>query len=319
MNSNGVVIHSNRLVNNGVRSQNLQNGASVLVRVASYKGNGVYEGFVAGVKVNISSQKQLQIGQTFPAKIYVNDGVIQLKSKIVDFAKADVVVNNSKSEVLTQLMNSLGLSGDALTSRILHQMKQLELKFDSKLINKIKNMAIKFKGKELKASELLLLLEEKNLELTEEEILNLLTQIEDYNSENENKEKIEHFKELNKFNKEKLNWIFLPFEFVSFEKEVLGNGLLKILLEGDSKNVKRVNIECLYKNTDYLFCLVFENKKCSQIFFNVSNIDSKKIDFVIDALSKKIGKNINIEFKNKEEFLGTACELEEFYTVQGEV
>ena len=49
MNSNGVVIHSNRLVNNGVQSQNLQNGSSVLVRVASYKGIGVYEGFVAGV------------------------------------------------------------------------------------------------------------------------------------------------------------------------------------------------------------------------------------------------------------------------------
>ena len=83
MNSNGVVIHSNRLVNNGVQSQNLQNGSSVLVRVASYKGNGVYEGFVAGVKVNITSQKQLQIGQSFPAKIFVKDGIIQLKSDIL--------------------------------------------------------------------------------------------------------------------------------------------------------------------------------------------------------------------------------------------
>lgn len=319
MNSNGVVIHSNRLVNNGVQSQNLQNGSSVLVRVASYKGNGVYEGFVAGVKVNISSQKQLQIGHSFPAKIFVKDGIIQLKSDILDSSKAQILINNSKNEVITQLLNNLGISADAVTTRILHQMKQLEMKFDSKLINKIKNAALKFKGKELKVSELLLLLEEKEINFTEEELLNLLAQIEDYSQQNKNQNQKEKFKELNKFNEKKRNWIFLPFEFVSYNDNVLGNGILKLLLGVNSKIIEMVNIETVYKNHEYNFSLLFENKKCIKIYFNIPEMKYNKIDIFIDMLKSKIGKNVQIEYKEKEELSGTSCLTEEFYSLHGEV
>lgn len=319
MNSNGVVIHSNRLVNNGVQSQNLQNGSSVLVRVASYKGNGVYEGFVAGVKVNITSQKQLQIGQSFPAKIFVKDGIIQLKSDILDSSKAQIVFSNSKNEVITQLLNNLGISADAVTTRILHQMKQLEMKFDSKLINKVKNAALKFKGKELKVSELLLLLEEKEINFSEEELLNLLAQIEDYSQQNKNQNKKENFKELNKFNEKKQNWIFLPFEFVSYNDNLLGNGILKLLLGLNSKIIEMVNIEAVYKNHEYNFSLLFENKKCSKIYFNIPEMKYNKIDIFIDMLKSKIGKNVQIEYKEKEELSGTSCLTEEFYSLHGEV
>ena len=217
------------------------------------------------------------------------------------------------------MLNNLGLSADAVTTRILHQMKQLEMKFDSKLINKVKNLALKFKGKELKVSELLLLLEEKEINFTEEELLNLLAQIEDYSEQNKNQNQKEKFKELNKFNEKKRNWIFLPFEFVSYNDNVLGNGILKLLLGVNLKIIEMVNIETVYKNHEYNFSLLFENKKCSKIYFNIPEMKYNKIDIFIDMLKSKIGKNVQIEYKEKEELSGTSCLTEEFYSLHGEV
>ena len=130
MNSNGVVIHSNRLVNNGVQSQNLQNGSSVLVRVASYKGNGVYEGFVAGVKVNISSQKQLQIGQSFPAKIFVKDGLIELQRINENHPSLEKVLINNKEYTFTASENK----GYKFVGWFINNEKQSEDKTDKPII-----------------------------------------------------------------------------------------------------------------------------------------------------------------------------------------
>ena len=267
MNPNGVVIHSNRLVGNGIQGQNLQNGSSVLVRVASYKGNGVYEGFVAGVKVNISSQKQLQIGQSFQAKIYVKDGLIQLQMKdSFSSFTAGVQISESKFEVLNSLLNNLGFSSSPVINHILHQLKQLEMKFDSQVINKIKNLSLKFKGKELSASELLLILHEKNVDFSDSDLLSLILLLDVFNQDNNSKagEK-EAFSLLKKMNNNLNNWIFLPFEFVPFDKienkiddnEKLGSGVLKILFTKNGWGVKQVNIECLYKSVEYVFVILF--------------------------------------------------------------
>lgn len=329
MNPNGVVIHSNRLVGNGIQGQNLQNGSSVLVRVAAYKGNGVYEGFVAGVKVNISSQKQLQIGQSFPAKIYVKDGLIQLQMKdSFSSFTAGVQISESKFEVLNTLLNNLGLSSNPVISHILHQMKQLEMKFDSQIINKIKNLSLKFKGKEIPASELLLILHEKNIDFSDSDLLNLLMLLDVFNNDNDSKSgKKDDYTLLNKINNNCDNWIFLPFEFVSFDKtenkiddsEKLGSGVLKILFTKTGNLVKQVNIECLYKSVEYVFVILFECKKCKNVYFNISNVNKNEIVEIINVLNRKIGNNVKIEYKSKEILLGTACELEDFVNVEGSV
>lgn len=329
MNPNGVVIHSNRLVGNGIQGQNLQNGSSVLVRVAAYKGNGVYEGFVAGVKVNISSQKQLQIGQSFPAKIYVKDGLIQLQMKdSFSSFTAGVQISESKFEVLNSLLNNLGFSSSPVINHILHQLKQLEMKFDSQVINKIKNLSLKFKGKELSASELLLILHEKNVDFSDSDLLSLILLLDVFNQDNNSKagEK-EAFSLLKKMNNNLNNWIFLPFEFVSFDKtenkiddsEKLGSGVLKILFTKTGNLVKQVNIECLYKSVEYVFVILFECKKCKNVYFNISNVNKNEIVEIINVLNRKIGNNVKIEYKSKEILLGTACELEDFVNVEGSV
>lgn len=329
MNPNGVVIHSNRLVNNGVQSQNLKNGASVLVRVAAYKGNGVYEGFVAGVKVNISSQKQLQIGQSFPAKIYVKDGLIQLRMKdSFSSFTAGVQISESKFEVLNSLLNNLGFSSSPVINHILHQLKQLEMKFDSQVINKIKNLSLKFKGKELSASELLLILHEKNVDFSDSDLLSLILLLDVFNQDNNSKagEK-EAFSLLKKMNNNLNNWIFLPFEFVPFDKienkiddnEKLGSGVLKILFTKNGWGVKQVNIECLYKSVEYVFVILFECKKSKNVYFNISNVNKNEIVEIINVLNRKIGNNVKIEYKSKDILLGTACELEDFVNVEGSV
>lgn len=326
MNSNGVVIHSNRLVNNGVQSQNLQDGSSVLVRVASYKGNGVYEGFVAGVKVNISSQKQLQIGQSFPAKIFVKDGLIELQRTNENHPSLEkVLINNSTSEVISTLLNNLGLPADSVSVHIMHQLKQLEAKFDNQLINKIKNLAIKFKGKELSASELMIILKEKNIDFSENDISNLLALLNLYEQEESESFENSDFSLLNKMNKEKKNWLFFPFEFVSMngesqiESEKLGQGILKALLSKDGQTVNLINIECLYKSAEYIFTLCFSGKNVNKICYYISGLMESERKFVEDKLLSLFKNQIEFEFKEKEILTGTSCKLSEFVSFDGRV
>lgn len=326
MNSNGVVIHSNRLINNGIQSQNLKNGSSVLVRVASYKGNGVYEGFVAGVKVNFSSQKELQIGQSFAAKIFVKDGMIELQRTNENLSfREKVLINNSNSEVITTLLNNLGLSADSVSVHIMHQLKQLEAKFDNQLINKIKNLAIKFKGKELSASELMIILKEKNIDFSENDISNLLSLLNFYDQE-ENDYSDEHdYSLLNKMNKEKKNWLFFPFEFISMkddsksDSKKLGQGILKFLLSKDGQTVNLINIECLYKSAEYIFTLCFSDKKINKIFYYISGLNEKYRNFVEEKLSVLLNNQINFEYKEKDILTGTSCKLSEFVSFEGVV
>ena len=326
MNSNGVVIHSNRLINNGIQSQNLKNGSSVLVRVASYKGNGVYEGFVAGVKVNFSSQKELQIGQSFAAKIFVKDGMIELQRTNENLSfREKVLINNSNSEVITTLLNNLGLSADFVSVHIMHQLKQLEAKFDNQLINKIKNLAIKFKGKELSASELMIILKEKNIDFSENDISNLLSLLNFYDQE-ENDYSDEHdYSLLNKMNKEKKNWLFFPFEFISMkddsksDSEKLGQGILKFLLSKDEQTVNLINIECLYKSAEYIFTLCFSDKKINKIYYFISGLNEKYRNFVEEKLSVLLNNQINFEYKEKDILTGTSCKLSEFVSFEGVV
>ena len=59
----------------------LKTGDSALVRVIADRGNGRYEGFVAGVKVAFSSARPLTVGTSFPAKVQVNGNTIILFPK----------------------------------------------------------------------------------------------------------------------------------------------------------------------------------------------------------------------------------------------
>ena len=145
--------------------------------------------------------------------------------------------------------------------------------------------------------------------------------------EQEEKESFENsdFSLLNKMNKEKKNWLFFPFEFVSMnresqiESEKLGQGILKVLFSKDGQTVNLVNIECLYKSAEYIFTLCFSGKNVNKICYYISGLSDNKRNFVEDKLSSLFKNQIEFEYKEKEMITGTSCKLSEFVSFDGRV
>ena len=320
----------------GVNRQVLKEGSSVLVRVIADRGGGKYEGSVAGVRVQLNSAKVLQPGQSFVATVGIKNGSIVITPK--DNALAAMAANEialSFNEVtetqLFSLLESLGLPADNLSSSILKSFKQMGLKMDSALAGKIRNLALRFSGKEKSAAEILSLLAEKGLEADEEEIKQLLILLQGDTAEQSDsaKSKESEQKLLNKINSTEGAWYLLPFELVQLrekadlEGQILGRGCIRLLFDSASA-LKLLNLDCNYNNQKYLFSLVYEGKKISNTYFNVSSvINALAADREIDALKKHfMAAGINpgkISWAEKEELEGNASGIENFVSFGGQV
>jgi len=308
----------------------------VLVRVIADRGGGKYEGSVAGVRVQLSSSKALQPGQSFVATVGIKNGSIVITPKdnaLTAMAANEIALSfNEVTETqLFSLLESLGLPADNLSSSILKSFKQMGLKMDSALANKIRNLALRFSGKEKSAAEILSLLAEKGLEADEAEIKQLLTLLEEDSAEqpDSSKSKETEQKLLNKINSTEGAWYLLPFELVQLreipdtEHKFLGKGCIRLLFDS-ANSLKLLNLDCNYKNQKYLFSLVYEGKKISNTYFNVSSvINTLAADREIDALKKHfMAAGINpgkISWAEKEELEGNASGLESFVSFGGEV
>ncbi len=307
----------------------------MLVRVIADRGGGKYEGSVAGVRVQLNSAKALTPGQSFTATIAVKNGSIVITPKDTSLAAATneiaLAFNEISDSQLFSLLESLGLPADNLSSSIIKSFKQMGLKMDSALANKIRNLALRFSGKEKSAAEILSLLAEKGLEADEEEIKQLLTLLEEDSAEqpDSSKSKESEQKLLNKINSTEGAWYLLPFELVQLrempdtEHKFLGKGCIRLLFDS-ANSLKLLNLDCNYKNQKYLFSLVYEGKKISNTYFNVSSaINTLAADREIDALKKHfMAAGINpgkISWAEKEELEGNASGLESFVSFGGEV
>lgn len=322
MNTGAVLIHSNQLSRIGIRQQIIKDGSSVLVRIISDKGNGKYSGSVAGVRVNISSEKKLAVGSTFVASISTKNGIISITPKQSGVVfEQNVEFNIASSNQLMGFLETLGLPADELYLNLLQQFKQLEMKFDSVLMNKIHNLAMKYKNNEKVASEILMILSDKGIEATNEEILYLINMI--MNSESNEISDEEKAKQLiNEINAKKGGWFLLPYELVNIEKDiVVGSGMIRLLY---SKNdvLKMVNLDCEFNKKKYLFSLSFEGKLCKRVKFNIFPIEFEKVNDIIMILKEKLFKsdiNAVVEWAESFEIEGSACEDEEFYGIGGTV
>lgn len=323
MNANGVEIHSAQLSRSGINRQILKNGSSVLVRIINNKGNGKFEGSVAGVRVNITSERQLKVGESFIATINAKNGTIYLEPK--DAALASMTMNFSEIEEkgLLNFLSSIGVPADSFSVSVLQIIKQMGLKIDAGLITRIRNLALHFTGKEKSAAELLAVISEKGLEASEEEIRQLLILLESYeeNKKNDSSSNESGKKLLNKINNESGAWYLLPFEIISTDDfSLVGKGNVRLLLEA-SRLLKQMNISTVYNNNKYLFSILYKGRKISNISFNVSG--KKSIDDEITLLKKKFlnaglapGK---IEWTEADKIEGNASGLESFYSFGGKV
>jgi len=335
-----VAIQSARLSQIGLNRQVLKEGSSVLVRVIADRGGGKYQGSVAGVRVQLNSAKTLQPGQSFVATVGVKNGTIVIVPKDTSLTAAGngeiaLSFNEVSDAQLFSLLESLGLPADSLSSSILKTFKQMGLKMDSALANKIRNLALRFSGKEKSAAEILSLLSQKGLEADEEEIKQLLTLLEGEGSDLESgkpeadKSQTPEEKLLNKINSTEGAWYLLPFELVQLteqavsDKQILGKGCIRLLFDS-STALKLLNLDCNYNNQKYLFSLSYEGKKITNTYFNVSSASgSFSPESAINSLKKHfMAAGINpgkISWSEKEDLEGNASGLESFVTFGGQI
>ncbi len=336
MSTHSVSIQSARLSQIGVNRQVLKEGSSVLVRVIGERGGGKYEGSVAGVRVQLSASKPLHAGDSFVATVAVKNGtVVVIPKETPGISQISFNFTEVSQNQLYSLLESLGLPADKLSYSILQSFKQMGLKMDSGLANKIRNLALRFSGKEKTAAEILSLLSQKGIEADEQEIKELLMLLSG-DTENRNETQSNHKKKLiNKINSVEGSWYLLPFDLIqigdSCEDEienrlVLGNGCIRLLFNSFCA-LQLLNVDCNYNNQKYLFSLSYEGKKIKNTYFNVSSLassyNSKVPENEILKLKKlfiSYGVNAgNISWIEKNILEGNASGLETFVKFGGEV
>lgn len=326
--ANGVEIHSAQLSRAGLDRQILQNGSSVLVRVISDRGGGKYEGSVAGVRVNISSARPLKPGDTFTATINAKDGIIYLNPKDAAVAAMTMSFSEVSENALMNFLSASGLPSDSVSLSVLQLLKQMGLKIDAGLITKIRNMALRFSGKEKTAAEILTILSEKGIDASEEEIKQLLMLLDgEKSSDSEADSQNNEEKLINKINSKPGAWYLLPFELVEIKGPVVGRGCIRLLFDS-AKLLKQMNLEAVYNSKKYLFSLSYEGKKISSVHFNVSGGEGADVAPVspeseIIRLKKRfMAAGISAGEVNWAEsglLEGCAGGLESFYAFGGEV
>ena len=319
----------------------LHEGSSVNVRILSQKNNGTYVGTVAGVRVNLHSTKALLLNQSFPATVSIKNGIIYVTPKGSENTLSIENQTSLKALQAEAIAQRLNLPFDSLMAEIIDFAKQMEMKLESSMLLKVKNLAIRYKGKELSAAKLLLILLQKKIELSEVEINAILDFLDDDFEQSQNQRAFRENendslkKALNKFNKEKGFWYIIPFELVNLSnQEILAKGNAKLFYSANEK-LKLLNLECIKsgkkfigiedekplnneidKNnvaSKYYFSLLFENDKCSKIRFssdaNISSLMKEKF--------LKIG--LEVEEVSKSEIEGFNGYEDTYISFEGEV
>lgn len=323
--SSGVILQSSRLSRIGINQQLLNEGSSVLVRVIADRGNGKYLGSVAGVRVNLTSAKTLIPGSSFVANISTKNGVIYITPKNNEIAlEKNIEINIADNSQIAGLLESLGLAPDELYLNLLQQLKQQEMKLDVQLMYKLHNLALRFKGKEKRAAEVLTLIAKKNGNITEKEILQLLNFLDSYEEYSLNSQEDSESGKfvLNKLNNIDKGWFILPFEIFNLQSdEILGKGVIRLLFDSFDK-LKLMNLNCNYKTKQYLFSLSFENGNCKKVKFNIPSLKLEDVDEEVKKIKSAFMKVENfpvIEWAERYEIEGSACDSEEVYAIGGEV
>lgn len=333
----------------------LHEGSSVNVRIIADKGNGSYVGTVAGARVNIHSAKNLAAGKSFPATVSIKNGIVYVipKDQIIGDSALELLNIKAKTAPMSAelLAQKLNLPFDELMSNIINYSKQMEMKLDPEFLLKIKNLSLKFKGKEIPASKLLLLLAQKKIELSDEQILSLLDFLEKYSDEDSQNENSGSKESLNKINSVHGCWYIVPFELVQIKgsqlqpgniknqeessgEKKLAAGIAKFFYSTDNQ-LKILNFDCRKAPVKYYFNLLFEKNACKKIQFCVqadegqklpdsdrsedsenSNLIEDKIKLIFERLKKF---NAEIECVESSEIENYLTEEAQYFSFESEV
>ena len=330
-------VDANKITNsiNNISQQSnvktIQNGSQVLVRVSADKGNGQYEGFVAGTKISFSSKTPLQPGSSFPAIVNFKDGIIQLIIKSqVNTNISEIKYSTNQNEALLQLLKNLGLPQDFISATLLQQMHQLGMKYDNSLFSLLRGLALKIKGKEKLAAEVLMTFYQKGIPLSSEELLSIIMELNgDFDDTQEDKAD-NSFKKLNEFNGKKGRWYFIPYEIINLKQtefdnqniqnSTVGAGCIKLFFNEENEKLLSMGISCSINDKNYYFLVPFDNDFCKLLYMNVDAASDKEKEKMINLLEEKLqAKNIKVIWTEKENIEGTASSFEKIYSFEGKV
>lgn len=326
----------------------LRDGGSVLVRVLADKGNGKYEVSVAGTRLNISAKNPLKVGQSFVANVNTVGKQIQLTPQNQEIAakNQNMFVEIADSKIFS-FLSSIGLPADNISYNIMQQFKQLNMKLNVPLMNRIHQLASRYEGKEKLASQIMINLINKGLDAEDSEIEKIIMMLDDesYKSEKMSENILSavdvnsfklliqdyFYKLFNDDSKSKIDilainnhfpgWIYLPFEILKIDSTVLGEGCIKLLID-KSKILKKILVSCNYENKIFNYNLDFVGNDVRTVRFNIAPFDYDKIDEECKKLKNKfasVGRRVEIHWDEKEEIEGTGAGSEKIVMFGGEV
>lgn len=257
-------------------------GDSVNVKVLELLGNGNYLISFKGVKVTAQSSAPLTKGERLTAVIQQSDnGKIILR---VQDAEQPALRQNQD---ITAFLYSQGLNTDSTTGKIVQQMIQSGIPLNKALIRKAKSAAAEAAegassyifGDEDTAGEIAALLLEKGLQPSKETIKSVMWAIKGKKKPEKQGSRrqeqgaplLDEIYENPPANKDGLlavvnqlkskettgkHWIFLPYTYETDGKEA--NGLIRILIDLNTKRTEKALIDCNTDSKRYCFILKFE-------------------------------------------------------------
>ena len=154
----------------------IREGDVVSVRILSQTGQNSYIASFAGGRFSVTSERPFVQGAVFSASVSLKDGTLVLSPLIADapFSNEHLVTTFSTAlnpdgtlsdAELVRYFTSLNLPPDYITVSLFAAMQQLGMKFDERIFNDARRIALSFPRCEKEAAEAALLLEQKGIRM----------------------------------------------------------------------------------------------------------------------------------------------------------
>ncbi|MBP5174763.1 MAG: hypothetical protein ILP07_02480 [Treponema sp.] len=311
---------------------NLSEGDRIFVRVLDKtgysQGMNRYTVFAGGIRFSVASRDPIHVGDNFHALVHIEkDGTIVLE-RIAAALQTEHNESLTRADFLNNVLFSMGLPRDDISLRVLLFMYQSGMRLDSNLVARARNIGLRFPGREKLASEAAAILIENGIEPSDEKINELLALVlgdgdgrqggenqsrdgeperkkssgdkksgndEDFLSRiygTKSPEKAGLLTYLNQVAADRKHWIFLPYEWDS--PSGLGRGMIRMLLDLDSRRTEKIQINCKISSTKYFFVLYYNISSEMEVrFFTLPPLLPSKVKSEELRLGGFLGSGMN--------------------------
>lgn len=309
-----------------VSEMNLSEGDRIFVRVLDKtgysQGMNRYTVFAGGIRFSVASREPIHVGDNFHALVHIEkDGTIVLE-RIAEALQAEHNESLTRADFMNNLLFSMGLPRDDISLRVLLFMYQSGMRLDSNLVSRARNIGLRFPGREKLASETAAILIESGIEPSDEKINEILALVlsdsenqqknegkgrENHNQKDEKSAKDDFLERLygcpapektglltylNQVAVDRKHWIFLPYEWDSPSGP--GKGMIRLLLDLDSRRTEKIQINCKISSTKYFFVLYYNMSSEMEVrFFTLPPLLPSKVKNEELRLGGFLGSGMN--------------------------